>query len=289
MMSNSEMLIRLISAAALGSLIGFERERLLWAAGIRTHMLVCVGSCLIMLVSQYGFSNILLTQSNVVLDPSRIAAQVVSGIGFLGAGSILARGEIVKGTHHSSKYLDGGSDRACGRRQIVSRGRRIDGDHPDHPRRYQAARGSLSLAQPDLHAEGGSREQRPDAGIAARDIVAARRPGEALLVESRDPQGTDQLSILLSKVSSQDIASYPSKLQELDGVRQVSIVQTRQRPRRQTHVSDMSAGRATRLAHRREAVREANSRDTTGAAPDSAAAGAAAGGWSGWSRPTASA
>src|ERR1700723_4509325 len=95
-MPDSEMLIRLVAAAALGSLIGFERERLLWAAGIRTHMLVCVGSCLIMIVSQYGFSNIM-THQNVVLDPSRIAAQVVSGIGFLGAGAILARGEIVKG------------------------------------------------------------------------------------------------------------------------------------------------------------------------------------------------
>ena len=48
-MADSEMLIRLVAAAALGSLIGFERERLLWAAGIRTHMLVCVGSCLIMI------------------------------------------------------------------------------------------------------------------------------------------------------------------------------------------------------------------------------------------------
>src|ERR1700730_11672769 len=95
-MSNMEMLLRLVTAAALGSLIGFERERLLWAAGIRPHMLVCVGSCLIMIVSQYGFSNVL-TYEHVVLDPSRIAAQVVSGIGFLGAGAILARGEIVKG------------------------------------------------------------------------------------------------------------------------------------------------------------------------------------------------
>src|ERR1700753_4166235 len=95
-MSNLEMLLRLLTVAALGSMIGFERERLLWAAGIRTHMLVCVGSCLIMIVSQYGFSSIL-TEKNVVLDPSRIAAQVVSGIGFLSAGAILARGEIIKG------------------------------------------------------------------------------------------------------------------------------------------------------------------------------------------------
>jgi putative Mg2+ transporter-C (MgtC) family protein len=96
MLSNSELLIRLILAALCGSLIGFERERLLWAAGLRTHMLVCVGSTLIMMVSAFGFSDIL-NEPHVILDPSRIAAQVVSGIGFLGAGTILLRGEIIKG------------------------------------------------------------------------------------------------------------------------------------------------------------------------------------------------
>ena len=90
------MIGRLALAALLGSVIGLERERLLWAAGLRTHMLVCVGSCLIMLVSNYGFSDAL-GAKNVVLDPSRVAAQVVSGIGFLGAGTILLRGEVVKG------------------------------------------------------------------------------------------------------------------------------------------------------------------------------------------------
>src|SRR3954462_4582460 len=95
MLSHSETLLRLLAAAALGSLIGFERERLLWAAGIRTHMLVCVGACLFMIVSAYGFSTSL--GAHVVLDPSRVAAQVVSGIGFLGAGAILARGEVVRG------------------------------------------------------------------------------------------------------------------------------------------------------------------------------------------------
>ena len=72
-MPDTEMLIRLVTAAALGSLIGFERERLLCAAGIRTHMLVCVGSCLIMIVSQYGFANVL-TQQNVVLAIMKRAA-----------------------------------------------------------------------------------------------------------------------------------------------------------------------------------------------------------------------
>ncbi|MCJ2013822.1 MgtC/SapB family protein [Methylobacterium sp. J-076] len=90
------MIARLAVAALCGSIVGLERERLLWAAGLRTHMLVCTGSCLIMLVSAFGFADAL-GAHNVVLDPSRIAAQVVSGIGFLGAGTILLKGEVVKG------------------------------------------------------------------------------------------------------------------------------------------------------------------------------------------------
>lgn len=91
-----ELIARLCLAALLGGAIGFERERLSWAAGLRTHMLVCVGACLFMIVSAYGFMDVLHFE-HVALDPSRVAAQVVSGIGFLGAGSILLRGEIVRG------------------------------------------------------------------------------------------------------------------------------------------------------------------------------------------------
>jgi putative Mg2+ transporter-C (MgtC) family protein len=96
MLSNIEIVWRLLLAAILSGLIGVERERLLWAAGMRTHMLVGVGACLIMIVSAFGFADVLGTH-NVTLDPSRMAAQVVSGIGFLGAGTILLRGEVVKG------------------------------------------------------------------------------------------------------------------------------------------------------------------------------------------------
>jgi putative Mg2+ transporter-C (MgtC) family protein len=88
MISWQEITIRVLLAAMFGAFIGLERERKDWAAGLRTHMMVSVGSCLIMIVSSFGFSDILGTP-NVNLDPSRIAAQVVSGIGFLGAGAIL--------------------------------------------------------------------------------------------------------------------------------------------------------------------------------------------------------
>lgn len=88
MLSWNEILIRLLCAALFGALIGLERERKDWAAGMRTHMMVCVGAALVMMVSAFAFSDVL-GQEHVVLDPSRIAAQVISGIGFIGAGTIL--------------------------------------------------------------------------------------------------------------------------------------------------------------------------------------------------------
>ncbi|HEY4149065.1 MAG TPA: MgtC/SapB family protein [Chitinophagaceae bacterium] len=92
-----EILLRLSLAAFFGAVIGLERERKDWAAGLRTHMMVCLGASLTVMVSAYGFSDILGTK-NVVLDPSRIAAQVISGIGFIGAGTILfLRKGIVRG------------------------------------------------------------------------------------------------------------------------------------------------------------------------------------------------
>jgi len=96
MLSYRDIILRLFLSALLGSVIGFERERLDWAAGLRTHMLVCVGATLFMLVSAFGFADVL-SNRNVILDPSRIAAQVVSGIGFLGAGTIIFRREVIRG------------------------------------------------------------------------------------------------------------------------------------------------------------------------------------------------
>jgi putative Mg2+ transporter-C (MgtC) family protein len=97
MISVTDMIIRLAVAAVLGSVIGLERQRREWNAGLRTHMLVCVASALAMLVSTYGFKDVI-GQKGIELDPSRVAAQVVSGIGFLGAGTILfLRQEVIRG------------------------------------------------------------------------------------------------------------------------------------------------------------------------------------------------
>ena len=84
------ILLRLTVAAALGGAIGLERELRERQAGLRTHLVVCVGSALFTLVSAYAFTS-------PRVDPTRIAAQIVSGIGFLGAGAIIRQGISVRG------------------------------------------------------------------------------------------------------------------------------------------------------------------------------------------------
>jgi putative Mg2+ transporter-C (MgtC) family protein len=92
----TEVGLRLLTATVLASIVGLDRERQRSTAGLRTHALVGMSSCLLMIVSAFGFADVLGT-ANVGLDPSRIAAQVVSGIGFLGAGTIIAHGSLVRG------------------------------------------------------------------------------------------------------------------------------------------------------------------------------------------------
>src|SRR5580658_7721732 len=83
-------------ALVLSSAIGLEREVRQKSAGLRTHTLVGVGAALFMLISKYGFTDVLVPRL-VVLDPSRVAAQVVTGVGFLGAGLIFVRRDSVRG------------------------------------------------------------------------------------------------------------------------------------------------------------------------------------------------
>jgi len=94
MINGFHTVIRLLVAAFLSGLIGFEREAHGRPAGLRTHVLVCVGSTLIMLTSIYMFEAYV---GRVALDPTRIAANVVTGIGFLGAGTILRSGASIVG------------------------------------------------------------------------------------------------------------------------------------------------------------------------------------------------
>lgn len=108
------MVTRLLMATALGALIGVEREYHAKEAGVRTHLLVAVGSCLFMILSAYGF-DAFLDQDHVSFDPSRIAAQVVTGIGFLGAGTIILQKQVVRGlTTAAGVWVTAAIGLACG-------------------------------------------------------------------------------------------------------------------------------------------------------------------------------
>ena len=91
-----EFIFRLFLAGVLGALIGLDREYRAQEAGYRTHFLVSLGSALFMILSQYAY-DALLGEPGVSLDPSRIASQVVTGIGFIGAGTIIFQKQIVRG------------------------------------------------------------------------------------------------------------------------------------------------------------------------------------------------
>ena len=104
----------LLLAFVLSALVGLEREIRQKSAGLRTYTLVGVSAALFMLVSKYGFTDVLVT-GRVVLDPSRVAAQVVSGIGFIGGGVIFMRRDIVRGlTTAASVWLTAALGMACG-------------------------------------------------------------------------------------------------------------------------------------------------------------------------------
>ena len=91
-----DWLLRIIIAAICGAIIGYERAIQRKSAGVRTHIVVAIASALFMIVSKYGFAD-LLNMHDIALDPSRIAAQIVTGISFIGAGTILVRREQISG------------------------------------------------------------------------------------------------------------------------------------------------------------------------------------------------
>jgi len=112
MISDTQVVLRLVLALILTGVIGLERQLHRRTAGLRTHILVGLGSCLIMLTSLYVFDIYI---SKVALDPSRIAAGVITGIGFLGAGAIIREPEGVKGlTTAASLWVVAGIGLAVG-------------------------------------------------------------------------------------------------------------------------------------------------------------------------------
>jgi putative Mg2+ transporter-C (MgtC) family protein len=217
---DTQLILRLLVAALLGSIIGADREKLAWAPGLRTHMLVCVGACLFMIVSAFGFADILQTP-NVILDPSRIAAQVVSGIGFLGAGTILLRGEVVRGlTTAASLWSVAAIGLAVGGGlyieavaatvviMVILAGvkpieERFQQRHKNHELLLEVEAGKLSLAA--LEAALGYR--------ARRIVRYVAKPGET--------EGQESLSLTLTRLSPKEVADIERELGRLPGVRKV--------------------------------------------------------------------
>ena len=114
-----DFILRLFVAGILGAVVGLDREYRAKEAGYRTHFLVSLGSALIMVVSQYGFQDVIL-ENSVSLDPSRVAAQVVSGIGFIGAGTIIIHRQLVRGlTTAASLWATAGIGLAAGAHMYI--------------------------------------------------------------------------------------------------------------------------------------------------------------------------
>jgi putative Mg2+ transporter-C (MgtC) family protein len=187
-------------------------------------MLVCVGSCLIMIVSAYGFAGVL-GQQHTVLDPSRVAAQVVSGIGFLGAGSILARGEIIKGLTTAASIWTvaaiglaiGGGLYFAGTASTILILIILAGVKPleeAYRARNQTAHFKITVERGALTPE----ELRQTLSLRVSQI-------KRFVVENRSgDEGNDEILVLLSKVSSQDIADFKNRLAEVPTIRRVDLL-----------------------------------------------------------------
>ena len=141
-LGNWDALLRLALAAGLGGAVGFERELRDREAGIRTHLLVALGSALFTIISAYGFNEFLVSGGATVrADPTRIAAQIVTGIGFLGAGAIIRDGLSVRGLTTASHALGRRGGRHGVRRRLLLAGGCRDG--ADARRARAAARGRV--------------------------------------------------------------------------------------------------------------------------------------------------
>src|SRR3989344_7665515 len=95
MISNADLILRLLLAAGLGGVIGLERERAHKVAGLRTHAMVAIGAALLSIISLYGFGD---ATEGTAYDPSRIISNIIVGIGFIGGGAILRQGPRIMGT-----------------------------------------------------------------------------------------------------------------------------------------------------------------------------------------------
>jgi putative Mg2+ transporter-C (MgtC) family protein len=222
MISPEQVVLRLVVAAVLGGLVGLERERLEWAAGMRTHALVSLGSALFMVVSIFGFSDILAEQ-HVILDPSRVAAQVASGIGFIGAGTIILRREVVKGLTTAASIwavaavglaVGGGMFLAAGAATLLALALLVLAKPLKarlFPNRKEARRVRVVVGRGTPLAE------------LRNEIEAAEVPLERIVVRPGSDAEEDDAELVLGKGSrEEDLLSLMDGLRRVSGVREVN-------------------------------------------------------------------
>jgi putative Mg2+ transporter-C (MgtC) family protein len=221
-LSFTDTVLRLGLATLLGALVGLERERLERAAGIRTHAIVSLGAALIMLVSVYGFSDVLGPDQRVEVDVSRVAAQVVSGIGFLGAGVIIFRKSVVRGlTTAASVWAVAGLGLACGGGLFAAAGvttallltlqmvlrpieQRVFSHHREHRLELRVQRGAGSLA--------GIEAAASQAGVTI----------ESLRVRPASGGKEDRVEIALGPVADARATMLLEQLRAMEGTRLVT-------------------------------------------------------------------
>lgn len=218
-----DLLLRLLTAAALSGVIGINRGRLEWTAGLRTHMLVGVGAALAIIVSAFGFADVL-NNPHVVLDPSRIAAQVVTGVGFLGAGTILfvERDQIVRGLTTAASLwavasvgLAAGSGMYAGAVMATAiiwvilallkpLERRLTGKPKRRPRLTARLTGSSALST-------------------FEKAIAEHHLPFAKTILRREPDGDDVVTVLFTRpVRKDQLAVLADALRDLEGFKSVS-------------------------------------------------------------------
>jgi putative Mg2+ transporter-C (MgtC) family protein len=223
MLPTEEMLLRLFVAAVLGGLVGVERERLERAAGLRTHALVGVGAALFMIVSAFGFADVM-NLPQVSLDPSRVAAQVASGIGFLGAGTIILQREIIRGlTTAASVWAVAAIGLAVGRGLYVPAiGTTaltlgiLAGLKPLENRFFLHRRARILTLTVD-------RQANPLFAIeSAVEALGLRL--ERVVVQPGYAANEDRLDLVLSRPRAETLDALIDQLRRVSGVRQISSV-----------------------------------------------------------------
>ncbi|HPW16828.1 MAG TPA: MgtC/SapB family protein [Candidatus Aminicenantes bacterium] len=222
MITTLHMVLRIGLATALGAVIGMERERSERAAGLRTHAMVALGAAAFMLASAYGFKGVLGTPA-VVLDPSRVAAQIVTGIGFLGAGAIILQREVVRGlTTAASIWVVAAIGMAVGGglyalavsatalTLVVLAGLKIVED------RWLRRRRSASL---DLRMDPGAVSvEEVRSWIEEQDIKV-----EQVRIVPGGPGAGDDLHIVLSRPAARKAAALLDRLRGRAGVREIDL------------------------------------------------------------------